>query len=475
MTKMKCLAAPALAAISSGAMMAGAMGFGGTVTAGFSFWWVIALLAPVPALWFSFRSEKILYAAEVALIAGVIGNVGFAVVYASVLPLPVLAMAIAAPSLGFAAAVVLARFVASRVTPISGVLAYAFAATGIEYLISLGDNGAVFSAAYAQVEMPAMIQLASVLGLWGISFVVALFAAALAMFVARRQPLFLIIAASVLVLNLGFGYGRMLTAPQTASIRVGLAADDRLVDLRFKNDLASAAKVVTAYTAASEKLAGEGATLIVLPERLAVMKPEWRSALEQPLQRLAQRHRAVVVSGFDLRESPRRNAALVFAANGAELKPYYKRHLVPGLEAAFSAGTDSFMLADGSGVAICKDLDFPASIRAETVFGPSLYAIPAWDFGDDGVWHARLAIMRGVENGFAVARSANNGLLTLSDAYGRVTAVKTSGAMATLVGDVARGPGKTLYQRIGDIFGELAILMSLVLLAVGVATRKRTV
>src|SRR5260221_243302 len=97
----------------------------------------------------------------------------------------------------------------------------------------------------------------------------------------------------------------------------------------------------------------------------------------------------------------------------------------------------------------------PAMLRADSrTLHPTLIAVPAWDFGRDRWWHARLAILRGVEDGFALARAAKDGLLTLSDAQGRVVAMKRSdaGGMVTLVGNLARGPGDTLYLRIGDVF-----------------------
>ena len=174
--------------------------------------------------------------------------------------------------------------------------------------------------------------------------------------------------------------------------------------------------------------------------------------------------------------------ALITFANGPVPQSYAKRHLVPGLESVFTPGHASSMISDGTGIAICKDMDFPATLRVDQVLSPTLYAVPAWDFGDDGVWHARLAILRGVENGFAVARAANNGLLTVSDAYGRVVAVKSTslswagsplGSMVTLRADVRRGPGTTLYARTGDGLAWIALAMSVLLLGVAAAARKR--
>src|SRR5438552_17348135 len=69
---------------------------------------------------------------------------------------------------------------------------------------------------------------------------------------------------------------------------------------------------------------------------------------------------------------------------------------------------------------------------------------------------ARLAIVRGVEDGFAVARAAKQGLVTLSDSYGHVIALSANAKsrMVSLVGDLPRGPGNTVYLHIGDVFAR---------------------
>jgi apolipoprotein N-acyltransferase len=78
-----------------------------------------------------------------------------------------------------------------------------------------------------------------------------------------------------------------------------------------------------------------------------------------------------------------------------------------------------------------------------------------------------MAIMRGVEGGYAIVRSAANGLLTVSDAHGRVLGAHPSGkgTYASVVVDVPRGPGATPYVRIGDVFAWLAGLAGLALVA----------
>jgi apolipoprotein N-acyltransferase len=79
-----------------------------------------------------------------------------------------------------------------------------------------------------------------------------------------------------------------------------------------------------------------------------------------------------------------------------------------------------------------------------------------------------MAVVRGVENGFALVRTAQQGLLTVSDAYGRILgeAASPRTGSAFLVRDVPPGPGATLYSAYGDWFGWGSALALVVLLVV---------
>ena len=122
---------------------------------------------------------------------------------------------------------------------------------------------------------------------------------------------------------------------------------------------------------------------------------------------------------------PPRNLALVFAPEGGLEVEYDKRHMLPGPESGYVVGERPGLFAAAGapwGVEICKDMDFPRWARAYGQGGVRVLAVPAWDFVTDGRLHSRMAVVRGVENGFAIARAARNGLLTFSDAYGRILA-----------------------------------------------------
>ncbi len=112
-------------------------------------------------------------------------------------------------------------------------------------------------------------------------------------------------------------------------------------------------------------------------------------------------------------------------------------------------------------------MDFPKLSREYARDGANLLLVPAWDFNIDRWLHARMAVLRAVENGFALARSARNGLLTLSDNRGRILAeaVTVPGRFVSISGKINIDRETTFYTMSGDWFAWLCIVLFVFLLA----------
>ena len=231
---------------------------------------------------------------------------------------------------------------------------------------------------------------------------------------------------------------------------------------------------MNAYIASAYTAIKDGAQVVVMPEKMAVLDQAWRDEAIAPLAQAANAQKVTIVAGFDSRGLSRRNVALVFRP-GMAVYEYDKRHMVPGLEKAFQPGQRSGVFAPGRAVVICKDMDFADMMRADAQAHIRVMFVPAWDFGTDGWAHARMAIMRGVEGGYAVVRSARLGYLTATDAKGRIVA----GAPTTRVGfvsvsaNVPLGPGDTVYLHIGDVFAWMCVGLTIGLFVVALLPRRR--
>jgi apolipoprotein N-acyltransferase len=440
-------------------------------------WW-LAWLAPVPVLWFALGETK-RWQAFVASWAGyALGSSSMLEAYAGVLPTTVLVLGLVGPSFFFAVAVIGARFVSRAVHPLAGILAFAVLWTAFDYMESFNTGGgSVATPATAEVFVPILIQSASLVGVWGITFFLGFVSAALARSLRSRTMLPAVLAFALFAANAAFGLARVSTPP-TSTIRTALIDTDAMQRAADSDNQKDTDDTVDAYVRAVRALDGQGVKLIVLPEKIAIVEAAWQPGAKRKLATAARKAGAVVVAGFDARDARgQHNESWAFTPGADAPTIYTKRRLVPGLESRYTIGTGPVALRNGIGLEICKDMDFQAMIRSDAVANkPALLAVPAWDFGKDASNHARVALLRSVENGVPMARSARNGLLTLNDRYGRVVAIKvTGGDFVTLIGDLplyGRGGG-TLYDRIGDAFGWLCLALGVGLVGLGLARPQR--
>jgi len=423
--------------------------------------WPLAWIAPLPVLWLAYGARPNWQVLLASFTAYAIGELNLFEAYGVMAPM--IAMVIVLSASIFAAAILFARLAQRRLPPLLAVLAFPALWAGLDYLTMLASpNGSFGSLAYSQVPAPLLIQSASIFGLWSVTFLLCLVPNALALLLrqGRRAAMTGLVVAVLFATNAGFGYARLI-APNGPVSRVGAIADD---SLRFGGTQDAAVAVATRYADAARALAAQGATTIVLPEKVASLQPDWTD-VTAPLALAARETGSRIVISFEEHADQDRNLALTVDPDGTVTR-YAKRHLVPGLE-RLVPGTAPGLLGERRAVVICKDMDFPMTIRSDARDGIGLMFVPAWDFDADREIHANMAILRGVEDGFALVRAARDGLLTASDAEGRVTAAApTSGdGVVTILADLPEGPGNTLYLRIGDVFAWFCLGLTAVLAA----------
>ncbi len=81
--------------------------------------------------------------------------------------------------------------------------------------------------------------------------------------------------------------------------------------------------------------------------------------------------------------------------------------------------------------------------------------------------------MRAIEEGRYLVRSANTGISGIVDPYGRIVQRSPLFETAVLVGAVRPIAGLTLYARIGDLVGYVALVLTLAALAAAVVMTRR--
>lgn len=435
------------------------------VSIGLGEFWPAAWIAPVPVLLAAFRTSG-RKAALAAFAAYFLGSLNLFTFLTKITPVPLVVAVLATTALVFAGAVLVARLAVRRLRPWAAAFAFPAAWTTYEFLVSLGSpHGTSLSIAYSQTDVLPLLQIASVTGICGVTFVVTLLPSAIAVAWSRRAVSALAPALVLASFVLGYGAVRLQTAPLRPDVRVGLAATDQGIDAAFETaNPAVALAVARTYANRVARLAAEGAQVVVLPEKFVGVTAADRGVIEQTFSEAARAAHVTVVAGFNrFSLQPRRNVAMVFAPDGRAILAYEKRHLLPGPETGYEIGAAPGLFpapAAQWGVAICKDMDFPAWSRAYGQRGVRILAVPAWDFVRDARLHSRMAVVRGVEEGFTMARTAQQGYLTFSDAYGRILSEAPSSRIpeAFLIANITPGPGATLYTRFGDWFGWLCTI-----------------
>jgi len=274
-----------------------------------------------------------------------------------------------------------------------------------------------------------------------------------------------------------FGQWRLQSNPSAKSVSVTVIAKDVPMSLYLGSE-EQAVQLLREYADQIRRLTPAGTQAVVLPEKIGRVSESALPEVDELFSSAAITTRAAIDVGLVRKTSSGSfNSSRFYSADG-KLKSYDKHHLIPGVEPEKS-GDDRITLDQSLGkwgLQICKDMDFPALSREYAADGTDLMLVPAWDFTIDGWLHSRMAVLRAVENGFALARSARNGLLTLSDNRGRIVAETGTvpGHFASISGILNTTPAETFYTQTGDWFAWLCVAAFVVLLASQLLTRLRT-
>jgi apolipoprotein N-acyltransferase len=266
-----------------------------------------------------------------------------------------------------------------------------------------------------------------------------------------------------------FGKWRLQSNPSAQSVAVTPIAKDVPMSVYLGSE-EQALNLLHEYADELRRVTPAGTQIVVLPEKIGRVSESALPEVDALFASAATATRAAIVLGV-VRRTPSAafNSSGFYSAEGKLEVNYDKHHLLPGVEPE-RPGDKRVLLDEPSGrwgLQICKDMDFPKLSREYAADGANLLLVPAWDFNLDRWLHARMAVMRAVENGFALARSARNGLLTLSDNRGRIIAEASTvpGRFVSVAGKVNVAREETFYTRTGDWFAWLCAAIFVTLLA----------
>ncbi len=498
--------------------------------------WVVppaAWLAPFLIVRFM-RSRKLVRGALVIwLVSSVVNlfaNQGF-------VPLPLVGHFIFTPLAALVAVIpyLLDRAIAPHMKGFRATLVLPLAWTVLDYAQSFFFDGTIMSPAYTQADNIVLIQIASLTGVWGITFLLFWFAAVANWVweqvivehnwwrsVRRGMGMY---AASMIGILL-FGSVRLLFAPTaTMAMRVagisvdqlGVAAnayaaqtgqelpqdlsygDPELTQAMLALDAFVAdpgnpqfapvhAKLDALYTqlfALTRREAQRGAQVVTWTEGNAWVLTSYEPTLIERARQLVREHKIYLympiialtpgTHPFTASERTVENKIVTIGPDGTVLATYRKTKLPVGEISIRGNGRIPVERTSlgALAAAICYDLDTPSFIRQVGQAGVDVMLAPSADWKEVAQWHPQGAKLRAVENGFALVRPVSRGMFLLTDQYGRSLATLDwfSTPEPVMAVTVPVQHVATIYTRIGDSFAW-ACIGGLALMAV-LASRQR--
>jgi len=370
------------------------------------------------------------------------------------------------------------------------------------------------------------IQMASITGIYGLSFIIMLVNGAIADFIGywieirqqreplnwRNAPIFRGAVVLVIVLTLLVaGYISLPSAPTGKSLSVAVVQGN--IPQRIKWDRKYREQIISKYESLTEEAAKSKPQLIIWPETSTPGLILKDIALLQRMISITRRSQTHFLVGsaeypkFEkTHEKARRsgNTALFFSPEGRVIGQYLKIRLIPfgeyipyeeiipwpdfivqkKIRNLDLAGTEAALFkVEGNwfGTLICWEVLFSDLCRSSVKKGADFLinlTNEAW-FGQTDFPYQMLSscVFRAVENRINLVRCANTGISCFIDPYGRVTGRVTNGGedifvSGTLTQNILISPPGTFYTCYGDVlvYGCIAFL---VILVVWVLVRRR--
>ncbi len=358
---------------------------------------------------------------------------------------------------------------------------------------------------YSQATVLPVAQLASLVGVYGLSALVVLVGATVAYTVCGtgRGRWFAVAGTLGCVLAVwGWGAQRVSREElvgQGEAIRVALVQGN--VPQADKWDPSQRQPILETYLALTRQASARDADLIIWPESSTPFSFEQDQEGGEAVRRAARESGSYLLFGSDQVERASDvkyyNAAFLLDRTGATAAVYRKIHLVPFGEfvplrgvlffaeplvevvADFSPGDAHVTLpiaGHQASTAICYEVVYPDLIRQFVLEGSELLTTitnDAW-YGDSSAPHQHFvqASMRAIEQGRYLLRAANTGVSGIVDPYGRVVARTEIFEPALVVDHVRFLDGLTFYGRTGDMFAYLCAAMTVTaLLSLWVSSR----
>lgn len=347
---------------------------------------------------------------------------------------------------------------------------------------------------YSYVHFLPFAQLASITGIWGMSFLIVLMVFTLYLLLAegKKWRRYLIIECVVAFLVVLGGAVTLFRTSSDTEKTSRFALVQSNMDQENWNGYISLDSALTKSDSMIGSVSDQDIDYAVLPESGIFCYLMRTGYAKRSVQKWAKKYNTSVITGTLHKEVGDTetfvyNSCFYLPKDSKDFTHYYKQKLVPFGESLpfkglfplinrldlgggdFSRGVGNTIWSLGDSISvspsICYEAIYPSYMHRRAV-GAEMFLNVTNDgwFGDGSgpYQHRTIARTRVIENGVPLVRVANSGISYVADQYGRYIAQSSLGTREVLVVDVPLANRKTVYRRWGDWFLILSFLLLLV-------------
>ncbi|RKD32456.1 nitrilase-related carbon-nitrogen hydrolase [Thermohalobacter berrensis] len=356
--------------------------------------------------------------------------------------------------------------------------------------------------AYTQINNQPLMQLVSVTGIWGISFLLYWFYSFVNWiweneFNIKRVKNEVIIFISIFTIIILSGEMRIsLFPPESKTVKVAsisVSTEELINDNNIRNfflgrkiNLKNKKLIKEKFNDINNKLvrltereANTGAKIIFWHEGNGVIFKEDEERFIKKIGKIAQSNNSYIMASllvFTPDKIKFENKVVLLDDDGNKAFTYLKSKPVPG--EASQKGKGELKAVDTPygkiGSTICFDMDFPSLIRQAGKKDIDIMLIPASDWKEIDPIHTQMSVFRAVENGFNLVRQTNRGLSLATDYQGNVISAMSfySTEDKVLISHVPVKGVRTIYSKIGNLFPWICVIMFILLTILALKSNK---
>lgn len=373
------------------------------------------------------------------------------------------------------------RLLYHKIQNFSATLVFPLLFTSYEFLNNLpnpfGSTGAL---PYSQYSFLSLAQLASITGIWGITFMVTWFGSVIYWIFENyryKEKVLqgLIIYSAVFITIIVYGSIRLIMPLQQGTVSTaGIHVYDResegseLWNLLDRKDTIAfkqkSDKIFQRLINTTVRQAQTGVKIILWSELSPnILKSKEDSVLSVIRNVARQQKIYLIATPFvnSIGKGKSENKAIIFNPEGEAVLTHYKfggNFLEGTKEGDKNIKTIATPHGNLSAV-VCWDADFPATIKQSGILHTDILFIPSSDWKEIDPLHTTVAIFRAVENGCSVVRQTQAGLSVMADPRGKIITSMDHYTSSSWImnGQVPVKGWFTLYPIIGDFFAWLSV------------------